>query len=99
VDFRVLGPVQVAAGWGPVELASGRQLALLTCLLIARDEVSSRDRLIDALWGEQPPATAPNALQVQVLPVGCTGAHALKAAREVHHARRKFALRFHRGRH
>jgi predicted ATPase/DNA-binding SARP family transcriptional activator len=66
VDFRVLGPVQVAAGSGPVELASGRQLALLACLLIARDEVSSRDRLIDALWGEQPPATATNALQVQV---------------------------------
>src|SRR6185312_6279539 len=43
-----------------------RQLALLACLLIARDEVSSRDRLIDALWGEQPPATAANALQVQV---------------------------------
>src|SRR5262245_14942354 len=33
---------------------------------MAGDEVSSRDRLIDALWGEQPPATATNALQVQI---------------------------------
>jgi hypothetical protein len=33
------------------------------------------------------------------VPVGCTGAHALKAAREVRQARRKHALRFHRGRH
>jgi DNA-binding SARP family transcriptional activator len=66
MDFRVLGPVQVIAGSGPIELASGRQLALLCCLLIAGDEVSSRDRLIDALWGEQPPRTATNALQVQV---------------------------------
>src|SRR4249919_168917 len=66
MDFRVLGPVQVVAGPSPVELASGRQVALLSCLLIAGDEVVSRDRLIDALWGEQPPATAANALQVQV---------------------------------
>jgi predicted ATPase/DNA-binding SARP family transcriptional activator/Flp pilus assembly protein TadD len=66
MDFRVLGPVQVVAGSGPVELASGRQVALLACLLIARDELVSRDRLIDALWGEAPPPTATNALQVQV---------------------------------
>jgi len=66
LDFRVLGPVQVVAGSSPVDLASGRQVALLSILLIAGDEVSSRDRLIDALWGEQPPATATNALQVQV---------------------------------
>jgi predicted ATPase/DNA-binding SARP family transcriptional activator len=66
MDFRVLGPVQVLAGSGPVELASGRQVALLSCLLLSGDEVCSRDRLIDALWGEQPPATATNALQVQI---------------------------------
>jgi predicted ATPase/DNA-binding SARP family transcriptional activator len=66
MDFRVLGPVQVVAGSGPVELATGRQIALLSCLLIAGDEVCSRDRLIDALWGERPPATATNALQVHV---------------------------------
>src|SRR4051812_44035119 len=66
VDFRVLGPVQVTAGSGAVDLASGRQVALLCCLLVARGEVVSRDRLIDALWGERPPATAVNALQVHV---------------------------------
>ena len=60
--FRVLGPVQVAE----LELASGRQVALLSCLLIAGGEVCSRDRLIDALWGERPPASAANAVQVLV---------------------------------
>ena len=65
MDYRVLGPVQVAAGSGPVELApSPARTAGVPAE--ARDEVSSRDRLIDALWGEQPPATATNALQVQV---------------------------------
>ena len=66
MDFRVLGPLQVVAGSGPVELASGRQVALLACLLIAGDEVVSRDRLIDALWGERPPPSATNSLQVHV---------------------------------
>jgi len=48
----VLGPIQVAGRSGLVELPSGKQLTLLACLLIARGEVVSRDRLIDALWGE-----------------------------------------------
>ena len=66
MDFHVLGPVRVVAGSAAVELASGKQVALLGCLLIARGEVVSRDRLIDALWGERPPAAAVNALQVHV---------------------------------
>src|SRR5262245_44665331 len=66
MDFRVLGPVQVADGSDPVDVASGRQVGLLACLLIARGEVTSRDQLIDALWGEKPPATVANALQVLV---------------------------------
>src|SRR3954470_3195976 len=66
MDFRILGPVQVVAGSGAVDLASGRQTALLSRLVINGNEVVSRDRLIDALWGEQPPPTAANALQVHV---------------------------------
>jgi predicted ATPase/DNA-binding SARP family transcriptional activator len=62
----VLGPVQVVAGAAAVELASGKKMALLSCLLVAGGEVVSRDRLIDALWGERPPAAAANALQVHV---------------------------------
>jgi DNA-binding SARP family transcriptional activator len=66
VEFRVLGPVQVATAAGTVELASGKQVALLACLLVAGGDIVSRDRLIDALWGEQPPAAAVNALQVHM---------------------------------
>jgi DNA-binding SARP family transcriptional activator len=66
VEFRVLGPVQVATAAGTVEPASGKQVALLACLLVARGDIVSRDRLIDALWGEQPPAAAVKALQVHV---------------------------------
>src|SRR6059058_689770 len=66
MDFQVLGPVRVDAGSAAVEVPSGKQLALLACLLIVRGEVVSRDRLIDALWGERPPEAAVNALQVHV---------------------------------
>jgi predicted ATPase/DNA-binding SARP family transcriptional activator len=66
MEFRVLGPVQFSTGSGPAQPASSKQLALLARLLIARGEVVSRDQLIDALWGEQPPAAAVNSLQVHV---------------------------------
>jgi predicted ATPase/DNA-binding SARP family transcriptional activator len=56
----------VLDGGRAIALGSGRQSLLLHCLLLQRGEVVSRDRLIDALWGERPPATAANALQVQV---------------------------------
>ena len=60
------GPCRSPPEPAPVELASGKQVALLACLLVAGGEIVSRDRLIDALWGEQPPAAAVNALQVHV---------------------------------
>ncbi|HEY6781523.1 MAG TPA: BTAD domain-containing putative transcriptional regulator, partial [Thermoleophilaceae bacterium] len=66
MDFRVLGSLQVVAGSGEVELAAGKQMALLACLVMASGELVSRDRLIDALWGERPPGSAVNALQVHV---------------------------------
>ncbi len=66
MEVRVLGPVELAAGPVAAEPSPGKQIALLACLLIARGEVVSRDRLIDALWGERPPASAVNALQVHV---------------------------------
>src|SRR3954454_4613188 len=66
LEFRVLGPVQVATGSGAVELSPGKQVALLACLLVARGEVVSRDRLVDALWGDRPPAAVVNGLQVHV---------------------------------
>ena len=36
LEFGVLGPVQVATASGTAELATGKQVALLACLLVAR---------------------------------------------------------------
>jgi DNA-binding SARP family transcriptional activator len=65
--FGILGPVQVVDGYGrEIVLRSRTQRALLAALLIRANEVVSTDRLIDELWGEQPPASAAKALQVHV---------------------------------
>jgi predicted ATPase/DNA-binding SARP family transcriptional activator len=64
--FGVLGPLQVIGRDGPLPVSGPRQLALLAVLLLEGRRVLSRDRLIDELWGDDPPPTAVNALQVHV---------------------------------
>ncbi len=66
LDFLVLGPLEVVKDGGPLRLGGPRQRALLAALLVEADRFVSRDRLIDELWGDEPPSTAENALQGQV---------------------------------
>jgi DNA-binding SARP family transcriptional activator len=66
MEFRLLGPLEVADGDGTVGLAEGRQRSVLVLLLLHRNEAVSSDRLIDALWGQHPPATAAKVLQNHV---------------------------------
>jgi predicted ATPase/DNA-binding SARP family transcriptional activator len=49
-----------------VPLGAPKQRALLAALLVHAGEVLTRDRLIDALWGDEPPASAAQSLQVYV---------------------------------
>ena len=57
MDFRILGPLEALDGGQPVALGGSKQRALLALLLLHANETLSSDRLIDELWGEQPPAT------------------------------------------
>ncbi len=67
MEFRLLGPLEVVGDDGvPVALGGPRPRSLLAQLLLHPNEVVSTDRLIDAIWGESPPASAQNALQVHV---------------------------------
>ena len=66
LEFRILGPLEVRRAGDALALRGARQRSLLALLLLHRNEVVPRERLIDALWGESPPATAANALQVAV---------------------------------
>ena len=58
LEFRILGPLEVWRDGCPIKLGAAKQRALLAILLLNANRVVSRDRLADALWGEQPPATA-----------------------------------------
>jgi DNA-binding SARP family transcriptional activator len=66
MEFRILGPVEVREGDRVLKLGGAKQRAVLALLLLHANEVVSRDRLIDELWSESPPETAPTALQVHV---------------------------------
>ena len=67
MDFAILGPLRVGGPDGAIELKAAKQRALLAFLLLShRDDGVSMSRLIDVLWGDEPPATATKALQVYV---------------------------------
>jgi predicted ATPase/DNA-binding SARP family transcriptional activator len=66
VLVRLLGPVSVLVEGKPVALGGQKRRELVAALALEAGEVVSRDRLIDALWGEDPPDTARNTLQVYV---------------------------------
>jgi DNA-binding SARP family transcriptional activator len=63
VEFRILGPLEVRSDDRPLQLGGAKPRAVLAILLTRANEVVSRDRLIDELWAENPPATAVNVLQ------------------------------------
>lgn len=58
MQFRILGPVEVWDNAQRLELGGPQQRALLATLLLNANRVVSTDRLIDVLWGEQPPPSA-----------------------------------------
>ena len=64
--YRLLGPLEVADDGRVVHLSSAKERTLLAVLLLRANQVVARERLIDELWGEAPPATAAQALNVHV---------------------------------
>ena len=63
LEFRILGPLEVVGDAGPVRVGSAKQRALLGLLLLHANEPVSTARIVDALWGESPPATADKLVQ------------------------------------
>ena len=90
VRFMILGPLRVRSGAADVDLG-GRQQRLVLALLLARaGSVVSVTELVDALWGEDPPASAVNVVHRCVgvlrrliepdLPVRAAGRYLLRHA-------------------
>jgi DNA-binding SARP family transcriptional activator len=63
LEFHILGPLEVVDGEEVLHLGGQKQRALLALLLLDPNRVVSTDRIVDALWGEQPPRTAATSLQ------------------------------------
>jgi predicted ATPase/DNA-binding SARP family transcriptional activator len=66
LSFAVLGPLAVTRGGSPLALQSARQRVLLARLLISANARVANDALVDALWGDEAPDRAEDALRVHV---------------------------------
>ena len=66
MEFRILGPLEVRFGERVLPVSGVKQRTVLALLLLCAGEVVSSDRLIDELWGERPPPSGIDALQMSV---------------------------------
>jgi YVTN family beta-propeller protein len=66
MEFRILGPLEVEDEGRLLKLGGAKQRAVLALLLLHANDGVPRERLIDELWGGEPPDTARTALQVHV---------------------------------
>ncbi len=66
MQISVLGPVEVTADGRSVAIGKGKPRALLAVLALDEGSTVSSDRLIEALWGEDPPPTAAKMVQLYV---------------------------------
>jgi DNA-binding SARP family transcriptional activator len=65
--LRILGSLELVGPAGPVRLGAAKERCLLAVLALHPGEAVSQDRLAEALWGEQAPRSATNALQNYIL--------------------------------
>lgn len=66
MEFAILGPLEVRRDGRAAALGGPKQRALLAILLLHANEVVSRDRLIEGLWDERPPAAAQRSIDSYV---------------------------------
>ena len=63
-SVRLFGPTTVVVGGSPVGLGPHKRRAVLAALALSAGHVVSVDRLVDMVWGDDPPGSARNAVQV-----------------------------------
>lgn len=67
MEFKILGPLELRDDEGRVVAVPGaKRRALLALLLLHANEVVSSDRLMEDLWGDEPPESGITALQVSI---------------------------------
>ena len=63
IEFGLLGPLEARVEGRPVVLGGPKQRALLALLVLHANDVVALDRLIEELWEEAPPPSAPAYVQ------------------------------------
>lgn len=63
LEIRLLGPLEIRDGDRTLAVPQLKPRALLAVLALNAGRVVSKDRLVDALWGEDAPKTARHALE------------------------------------
>ncbi len=66
MQLRLLGPFEVEIAGRPIEITSARQRTVLATLAMHAGRAVPVERLIDAVWGDDPPHAALNSLQSHV---------------------------------
>jgi len=66
LEYRLLGPLEVERSGQPVRVGGAKARAVLAMLVLDANRVVSTTRLIEGVWGEDPPDGAGATLQVHV---------------------------------
>lgn len=66
IAFRVLGPLTVVRDGAEIAIAGARQRALLSYLLLHANRVVATERLVDELFGDEPPDSALNSVHTGI---------------------------------
>lgn len=66
MEVRLLGPIAIEGNGAKATLGGSQRRAVVALLALAEGRVVSVDALVEALWGERPPPTAVNTVQVHV---------------------------------
>jgi DNA-binding SARP family transcriptional activator/DNA-binding GntR family transcriptional regulator len=66
MEFRLLGPLEAVEGEARLTLGSRKARALLARLLLDANRTVSVQRLVDDLWGDDVPESAPKMVQINV---------------------------------
>lgn len=66
LEIGILGPVVATRGGQPIDLGGLQPRSILALLVLARGDALPADRLMDALWGENPTPSATSTLHSHI---------------------------------
>jgi DNA-binding SARP family transcriptional activator len=66
LHFELLGPLRAVRGGAELDLGPAKQRAVLAVLLLEAGRAVPTSRIVDAVWGDEPPENGPNVVQKYV---------------------------------